>query len=137
MGNPADSQGASPAASRAEAVARPCTGSRAAACAPAASTARPRGTSPSRKGRIRFYAPFNRFGRPGDPSYIAGQGGSGGQQKPGSQTGAGFDNGSVVPYRFVFDAFLNFANFQLDSQQVPITLKDFVRDYFSRLEPTE
>jgi hypothetical protein len=94
------------------------------------------GNKPFTEGTDSFYAPFSRFGRPGDPSYIAGQGGSGGQQKPGSQTGAGFDNGSVVPYRSVFDAFLNFANNQLDNQQVPITLKDFVRDYFSRLEPT-
>jgi hypothetical protein len=37
----------------------------------------------------------------------------------------------------VFDIFSSFANAQLDRQQVPITLKDMVRDYFSRLEPTQ
>ena len=55
----------------------------------------------------------------------------------GSGSGVGFDNDSVVPYRSVLGLFREFANFQLDRQQVPITLKDLVRDYFSRLEPTE
>jgi hypothetical protein len=41
-----------------------------------------------------------------------------------------------VPYRSVYDLYRDFANNQLDRQQVPITLKDLVRDYFSRLEPT-
>ena len=54
-----------------------------------------------------------------------------------SGSGVGFDNDSVVPYRSVYDLFYNFAQSALDRQQVPITLKDFVRDYFSRLEPTE
>jgi hypothetical protein len=83
------------------------------------------------------FAPWNRIGRPGDPSFIAGQGGDGGSDKTGSGSGVGFDNDSVVPYRSVFDLFSNFANYQLDRQQVPITLKDLVRDYFSRLEPTQ
>jgi hypothetical protein len=83
-----------------------------------------------------FFAPFDRIGEPGDPSYIAGQGGDGGPDQTGSGSGVGFNNDSVVPYSSVFDLFLNFANYQLDSAQVPITLKDLVRDYFSRLEPT-
>ena len=48
----------------------------------------------------------------------------------------GFDNDALVPYRTVFSLFNNFANHQLDQAQVPITLKDLVRDYFTRLEPT-
>jgi hypothetical protein len=83
------------------------------------------------------FAPFDRIGEPGDPSYIAGQGGDGGQDQTGSGSGVGFDNDSVVPYRSVLGLFRDFANYQLDRQQVPITLKDLVRDYFSRLEPTE
>jgi len=83
------------------------------------------------------YTPWNRIGRPGDPSFIAGQGGDGGNDQTGSGSGVGFDNDSVVPYRSVLDLFSNFANYQLDRQQVPITLKDMVRDYFSRLEPTK
>jgi hypothetical protein len=80
---------------------------------------------------------FDRFGRPGDPDFIAGSGGNGGTDQTGSGSGVGFDNESVVPYASVFDLYNDFAQSALDRQQVPITLKDFVRDYFSRLEPTE
>ena len=80
---------------------------------------------------------FDRFGRPGDPDFIAGQGGNGGTDQTGSGSGVGFDNDSVVPYASVFNLFYDYAQTALDRQQVPITLKDFVRDYFSRLEPTE
>jgi hypothetical protein len=80
---------------------------------------------------------FDRIGRPGDPDFIAGAGGDGGNEQTGSGTGAGFDNDSVVPYSSVFDLFNDYAQSALDRQQVPITLKDFVRDYFSRLEPVE
>jgi hypothetical protein len=83
------------------------------------------------------FAPIQRLGQPGDPSYISGQGGEGGSEQQGTGSGVGLDNGSVVPYRSVFNLFRDFANNQLDRQQVPITLKDFVRDYFSRLEPTQ
>jgi hypothetical protein len=83
------------------------------------------------------FTPWDRIGQPGDPSFIAGQGGDGGQQQNGSGSGIGLDNDSLVPYRSVFDLFTSFANFQLDRQQVPITLKDLVRDYFTRLEPTQ
>ena len=83
------------------------------------------------------FAPWDRIGEPGDPSFIAGQGGDGGSNQQGSGSGVGIDNDSQVAYRSVFDLFRAFANFQLDQQQVPITLKDLVRDYFTRLEPTE
>jgi hypothetical protein len=82
-------------------------------------------------------ADFDRFGRPGDPDFIGGNGGNGGNEQTGSGSGVGFDNDSLVPYRSVFDLFHDYAQTSLDRQQVPITLKDFVRDYFSRLEPTE
>ena len=49
--------------------------------------------------------------------------------------------GNLSLYRIadesVFDLFHDYAQSALERQQVPITLKDFVRDYFSRLEPTE
>ena len=82
-------------------------------------------------------ADFDRLGQPGDPDFIGSQDGDGGTENTGSGSDVGFDNDSVVPYRSVFDLFRDFANNQLDRQQVPITLKDYVRDYFSRLEPTE
>ena len=80
---------------------------------------------------------FDRIGRPGDPDFVAGSGGDGGTEQPGTGTGVGFDNDAVVPYRSVYGLFFDYAQSALDRQQVPITLKDFVRDYFSRLEPTE
>jgi hypothetical protein len=83
------------------------------------------------------YSDLNRLGRPGDPDFIAGRGGDGGTDQTGTGSGVGFRNDSVVPYRSVYDLFHDFAQAALDRQQVPITLKDFVRDYFSRLEPTE
>jgi hypothetical protein len=83
------------------------------------------------------FTDFDRIGQPGDPDFIAGQGGNGGNEQTGSGSGAGFDNDSVVPYSSVFGLFRDFANNRLDSTDVPVTLKDFVRDYFSRLEPTQ
>ena len=80
---------------------------------------------------------FDRIGRPGDPDFVAGGGGNGGTDQQGSGSGVGFDNDAVVPYRSVFGLFHDYAQASLDRQQVPITLKDLVRDYFSRLEPTE
>jgi hypothetical protein len=82
------------------------------------------------------FTPWDRIGQPGDPSFIAGQGGDGGSDQTGSGSGVGFDNDALVPYRTVYNLFANFANFELDRAQVPITLKDLVRDYFTRLEPT-
>jgi hypothetical protein len=92
--------------------------------------------APTQTGDDQLFAPINRLGNPGDPSYIAGQGGDGGNEQTGTGSGFGLDNQSVVPYRSVFGLFRDFANNQLDRQQVPVTLKDFVRDYCSRLEPT-
>ena len=86
-------------------------------------------------GSDEVFAPFDRLGEPGDPSYIAGQDGEGGTEQTGQQSGVGIDADSQVAYRSVYDTFLGFANNQLDRQQIPITLKDFVRDYFTRIEP--
>jgi hypothetical protein len=81
------------------------------------------------------FAPFDRFGRPGDPSYIAGTGGDG-QTQQGSQTGSGSNNGSFVPYQQVYADFYNYAQISLDRSYVPLSVKDYVRDYFSSLDPT-
>jgi hypothetical protein len=81
------------------------------------------------------FAPFDRLGRPGDPSYVAGTGGDG-QTQAGNQPGQGVDNGSYVPYQDVFTDFYRFAQTSLDRSYVPTSLKDFVRDYFSSLDPS-
>jgi NTE family protein len=52
-------------------------------------------------------------------------------------TSAGSIIGSYLAAGWQPRDFYDYAQTSLDRQQVPITLKDFVRDYFSRLEPTE
>ena len=82
------------------------------------------------------YAPFDRVGRPGDPTYVAGTGGDGGRVQPGSSTGTGTANPAIVPYSDVFADFYRYAQATLDRSYVPIAVKDLVRDYFSALDPT-
>ena len=81
------------------------------------------------------FAPFDRLGRPGDPSYVAGTGGDG-QTQQGGNVGQGSNNGSYVPYQQVFGDFERFAQTTLDRSYVPLSIKDYVRDYFSSLDPT-
>jgi hypothetical protein len=80
------------------------------------------------------YAPFDRLGHPGDPSYVAGTGGDG-QTQQGNQQGQGSDNGAYVPYDQVYGTFYQYALTTLDREYVPISVKDYVRDYFSSLDP--
>src|SRR5699024_3025959 len=56
------------------------------------------------------FTDFDRLGEPGDPDFIAGQGGDGGSEQTGSGNGVGFDNDSVVPYSSVYGLFRDFAN---------------------------
>ena len=80
------------------------------------------------------FAPFDRLGHPGDPSYVAGSGGDG-QTQQGQQQGQGSNNGSYVPYDQVYGEFYDYALTTLDRSYVPISVKDYVRDYFSSLDP--
>ena len=75
------------------------------------------------------------MGRPGDPSYVAGTGGDG-QSQQGNNPGQGTNNGSIVPYQQVFTDFEQFAMTSLERNYIPLSVKDFVRDYFSSLDPT-
>ena len=82
-----------------------------------------------------IFAPFDRLGHPGDPSYVAGSGGDG-QTSQGNNQGPGIDPGSYVPYSEVYADFYNYALTTLDRSYVPLSVKDFVRDYFSSLDPS-
>ena len=82
-----------------------------------------------------IFAPFDRLGRPGDPSYVAGSGGDG-QTSQGNNQGPGVDPGSYVPYSEVYSDFKSYALTTLDRSYVPLSIKDFVRDYFSSLDPS-
>jgi hypothetical protein len=81
------------------------------------------------------FAPFDRLGRPGDPSYVAGTGGDG-QTQQGNSTGQGQNNGALTPYQQVFSDFYDYALTTLDRNYVPLSVKDYVRDYFSSLDPS-
>jgi hypothetical protein len=83
-----------------------------------------------------IFAPFDRLGLPGDPSYISGGGGTG-QTTQGNQQGPGVDPGSYVPYEQVYADFYRYALTTLDRGYVPLSVRDFVRDYFSSLDPTQ
>ena len=104
------------------------------------SNGRPGGpTNPNRPSQLgddlgSVFAPFDRLGRPGDPSYVAGTGGDG-QTQQGNQQGQGSNNGSYVPYDSVYSDFYDYALTTLDRSYVPISVKDYVRDYFSSLDP--
>ena len=82
-----------------------------------------------------IFAPFDRLGKPGDPSYVSGTGGDG-QTQSGSQSGQGQNNGALTPYQQVFTDFYDYALTTLDRNYVPLSVKDFVRDYFSSLDPS-
>ena len=81
------------------------------------------------------FAPFDRVGKPGDPSYVAGTGGDG-QTQQGNQVGSGTDNGALTPYQQVYADFERYAQTSLDRGYVPLSVKDYVRDYFSSLDPS-
>ena len=80
----------------------------------------------------RVYADFERLGKPGDPSYVSGVGGDG-QTRTGAGTDTGDPNEALVPYTDVLQDFQDFAITSLDRSYVPLTVKDYVRDYFSSL----
>jgi len=67
---------------------------------------------------------------------VAGTGCSG-QTTQGNQQGAGTDPGSYVPYSQVFGQFYQYALTTLDRGYVPLSVKDYVRDYFSSLDPAQ
>ncbi len=47
------------------------------------------------------------------------------------------DPGSYVPYNQVYSDFFNHAQTTLDRGYVPLSVRDFVRDYFSSLDPSQ
>jgi hypothetical protein len=98
-------------------------------------------TNPNRPSQLggdlsKIFAPFDRLGQPGDPSYVSGTGGDG-QVTQGYQQGAGVDPGSYVSYQRVYAQFEQFAMTTLDRGYLPLSVRDFVRDYFSSLDPNQ
>ena len=82
-----------------------------------------------------MFAPFDRVGKPGDPSYVAGTGGDG-QTQQGNQTGTGTNNGVADAVPAGLHRLRAYAQTSLDRGYVPLSVKDYVRDYFSSLDPS-
>ena len=82
-----------------------------------------------------MFAPFDRVGRPGDPSYVAAPVATG-RPSRGTRPGTGTDNGVLTPYQQVYADFERYAQTSLDRGYVPLSVKDYVRDYFSSLDPS-
>ena len=60
-----------------------------------------------------------------------------GKTTQGNQQGPGTDPGSYVPYSQVYSQFYQYALTTLDRGYVPLSVKDYVRDYFSSLDPAQ
>jgi hypothetical protein len=45
------------------------------------------------------------------------------------------DEDSVIPYTEVFAQYRDSAYQALEREQIPLSMKDYIRDYFSSLEP--
>lgn len=84
-----------------------------------------------------LYTPWERRQGSGDPFYIPGQDTGEGETQvrerydpfPGSPGQA------LVPYHEVFSTYLDAANQAIEQSYIPASLKDFVKEYFSQLEP--
>ena len=66
---------------------------------------------------------------------MAGTGGDG-QSQQGNGTGTGATNPALTPYADVYAEFRDYAQTTLERNYVPLSVKDFVRDYFSSLDPS-
>lgn len=83
------------------------------------------------------YQPFTPDGQPRDVERIQGQEGAGGQTQiqQGQSNAPGSVNPLQTPYQQVLQDYQRAAGEALDQSAIPPHLKDYVRDYFSRLEP--
>ena len=80
------------------------------------------------------FAPSARLGPDGQQEFIPGQEGVG-QEQTGTQSGAGLATDASVPYSAVYGEYAQQASRDLEQGAVPPPLQDYVRDYFSALEP--
>ncbi len=83
------------------------------------------------------YQPFRPNSQPGDPDFVQGQHGEGGdvQRRESESMLPGVNNPSLVPYEEVYPEYSRSASEALERGYIPPHMKDYVRDYFSQLEP--
>jgi hypothetical protein len=67
---------------------------------------------------------------------VSGTGGDG-QTQQGNQTGSGSTSPVLTPYERVYADFRDYAITTLDRTYIPLSAKDYVRDYFSSLDPSQ
>src|SRR4029077_2274841 len=97
-------------------------------------------TNPNRPSQLgatlpSVFAPFDRLGKPGDRSHVAGTGGDA-QPQQGNGPGSRSNNGALTPCQQVFTDFERYAQTSLERGYIPLSIKDYVRDYFSSLDPS-
>lgn len=83
------------------------------------------------------YVPEERLQGSGDELFIPGQDSGQGetQVREGEQPLPGLTTPALVPYQQVFSNYLQSASQAIDQGYIPPGLRDFIRDYFSQLEP--
>jgi hypothetical protein len=82
-----------------------------------------------------IYAPQRLGGSGGDNVTLPGSGSPNGEVMGQSGVTPGTNNPSQVPYTQVFAEYANAYRQAIDSGQVPLQLRDLIRQYFSSLEP--
>ena len=80
-----------------------------------------------------MFAPFDRIGKPGDRRTSRGPAAT---ARRGNQVGSSTNNGTPTPYQQVYNDFQQYAQTSLDRGYVPLSIKDYVGDYFSSLDPS-
>ncbi|MEZ4708669.1 MAG: hypothetical protein R3A44_15785 [Caldilineaceae bacterium] len=83
------------------------------------------------------YAPWARQPTAGEELFIPGQGADQGQSQISTQKDPlpGAAAPALVPYQQVYQQYLDIASQNIEQSEIPAGLRDYVRDYFSQLEP--
>jgi hypothetical protein len=83
------------------------------------------------------YVPFETAGTNGEQVFIAGQDTGQGdtQVREGQDPLPGTANPALVPYQQVYSQYLQAANQAVESGYIPPELKDYIKSYFTQLEP--
>lgn len=94
-------------------------------------------TAPGAAIDSQVYVPRETGASNGDELFIPGQDTGQGetQVKEGQNPLPGISNPALVPYDQVFYTYLNAANQALQQSYIPAALQEYIRQYFSRLEP--
>jgi hypothetical protein len=83
------------------------------------------------------YAPWLRPGGEGEEAFIPGREGAGGETTVRTERDSlpGTESEALVPYSDVYATYREAAAQAMERETIPMGLKDYVREYFSRLEP--